>query len=69
MRAETAAERAWRAGATSYLEWSGVQSELTATRRRQLDIALDGQRALIEIQRLTGQSFVGGTGRTQGNTP
>jgi cobalt-zinc-cadmium efflux system outer membrane protein len=69
VRAEAAAERAWRAGATSYLEWSGVQSELTATRRRQLDIALDGQRALIEIQRLTGQSFVGGTGRTQGNLP
>jgi len=68
-RAEAAAERAWRAGATSYLEWSGVQSELTATRRRQLDIALDGQRALIEIQRLTGQSFIGGTARTQGNTP
>jgi cobalt-zinc-cadmium efflux system outer membrane protein len=68
-RAEAAAERAWRAGATSYLEWSGVQSELTATRRRQLDVALDGLRALIEIQRLTGQSFTGGTSRLQGNVP
>jgi len=57
-RAETAAERAWRAGATTYLEWSQLQSERTAMRRQQLDAALDAQRALIEIQRLTGQPLV-----------
>ena len=57
-RAEAAAERAWRAGATTYLEWSQLQSERTAMRRQQLDAALDAQRALIEIQRLTGQPLV-----------
>lgn len=56
-RAEAAAEHAWRAGATSYLEWSQLQSERTAVRRQQLDAALDAQRALIEIQRLTGEAF------------
>jgi len=57
-RAEGAAERAYRAGAISYLEWAQLQSDRTATRRQQLDAALDAQRALIEIQRLTGQPFV-----------
>jgi len=57
-RAEAAAERAWRAGATTYLEWSQLQSERTAMRRQQLDAALDAQRALIEIQRLTGEALV-----------
>ena len=57
-RAEQAAERAYRAGAISYLEWAQLQSERTAVRQQQLDVALDAQRALIEIQRLTGQAFV-----------
>ncbi|MBF6022497.1 TolC family protein [Lysobacter niastensis] len=57
-RAEQAAERAYRAGAVSYLEWAQLQSEQTAVRQQQLDVALDAQRALIEIQRLTGQAFV-----------
>lgn len=57
-RAEHAAERAYRAGAISYLEWAQLQSEQTATRQQQLDVALDAQRALIEIQRLTGQAFL-----------
>jgi cobalt-zinc-cadmium efflux system outer membrane protein len=59
-RAEAATERAYRAGAISYLEWAQLQSETTAARRQQLDAALDAQRALIEIQRLTGQPFVAG---------
>jgi len=59
-RAEAAAERAYRAGAISYLEWAQLQSERTATRKQQLEAALEAQRALIEIQRLTGQSFVDG---------
>ena len=57
-RAEAAAERAYRTGAMSYLEWAQLQSERTTTRRQQLDAALDALRALIEIQRLTGQPFV-----------
>ncbi|GAA5069310.1 TolC family protein [Lysobacter panacisoli] len=57
-RAEAAAERAFRAGAISYLEWAQLQSERSAMRRQQLDAALDAQRALIEIQRLTGHAFV-----------
>ena len=57
-RAEQAAERAYRAGAISYLEWAQLQSERTAARLQQLDVALDAQRALIEIQRLTGQAFI-----------
>jgi cobalt-zinc-cadmium efflux system outer membrane protein len=57
-RAEAAAEHAWRAGATSHLEWATLQSERTAARKQQLDAALDAQRTLIEIQRLTGQAFV-----------
>ncbi|MFB8829808.1 TolC family protein [Azotobacter sp. CWF10] len=65
-RAESAAERAYRAGAISYLEWAQLQSERTAARRQQLDAALDAQRTLIEIQRLTGQAFVA---TNTGNTP
>ncbi|MBU8975977.1 TolC family protein [Lysobacter sp. MMG2] len=57
-RAEAAAERAYRAGAISYLEWAQLQSERTATARQQLDAALDARRALIEIQRLTGEALV-----------
>jgi cobalt-zinc-cadmium efflux system outer membrane protein len=57
-QAESAAERAYRAGAISYLEWAQVQAESTAARRQQLDAALDGRRALIELQRLTAMPFV-----------
>jgi len=57
-KAEAAAERAYRGGAISYLEWAQLQSERTLARKQQLEVALDAQRALIEIQRLTGQAFV-----------
>jgi len=67
-KAERAAERAYRAGAIGYLEWAQLQSERTASRRQQLDAALDAQRALIEIQRLTGQPFVAAA-PAQGTTP
>lgn len=56
-RAEAAAERAYRAGAASYLEWAQLQSARTAELRQQLDVAVDAQRALIEIQRLIGRSM------------
>lgn len=67
-QAEQAAERAFRGGATSYLEWAQLQSELTDIRQQQLDAALEAQRALIEIQRLTGQPFVLAAA-AQGGTP
>lgn len=57
-RAEAASEQAWRRGASSYLEWSTLQAEVTEARRQQLRMAIDGQRALIEIQRLTGQPII-----------
>jgi len=69
-RAQAAAARAYRAGAASYLEWATLQAEGIAARRQQLDAALDAQRALIEIQRLTGQAFVAGTiAPSDGATP
>jgi len=70
-KAEAAAERAYRAGAISYLEWAQLQSERMAARKQQLDVALDAQRALIEIQRLTGQAFIAAPAQStnQGTTP
>jgi cobalt-zinc-cadmium efflux system outer membrane protein len=70
-KAEAAAERAYRAGAISYLEWAQLQSERTTARKQQLDVALDAQRALIEIQRLTGDAFVAAPATTphEGATP
>ena len=70
-QAEAAAERAYRAGAISYLEWAQLQSERTLSRKQQLEAALDAQRALIEIQRLTGEAFVAGPASRspQGSTP
>ncbi|WP_427852329.1 TolC family protein [Stenotrophomonas acidaminiphila] len=66
-RAEKAAERAWRAGAISYLEWAQLQAMRIEARQRQLDAALAAQTALIEIQRLTGQPLVATA--SEGNTP
>lgn len=70
-KAESATNAAYRAGAASYLEWASLQAERTATRQQQLESALDAQRALIEIQRLTGQAFVAGRASSpaQGATP
>ncbi|UXI66298.1 TolC family protein [Tahibacter amnicola] len=68
-RAETAAGRAYAAGAISYMEWAQLQSEHTAMRQQQLDTAFDALRALIEIQRLTGQAFVAGPATTHGESP
>jgi cobalt-zinc-cadmium efflux system outer membrane protein len=57
-QAERAAERAYRAGALTYTEWSQVQSDAMSARREQVLAALEAHRALIEIQRLTGSAFV-----------
>jgi outer membrane protein, heavy metal efflux system len=58
LRAEAAAEAAWRAGAISYLEWAQLQAMRIEARQRQLDAALAAQSALIELQRLTGQPLL-----------
>lgn len=57
-RAENAAEKAWRAGAISYMEWAQLQAMRIEARQRQLVAAIAAQTALIEIQRLTGQSML-----------
>lgn len=57
-KAAAAAERAYIAGAASYLELAQLQSEQTLALKQRLEVAVDAQRALIEIQRLTGESFV-----------
>lgn len=57
-QAAAAAERAFVAGAASYLELAQLQSEQTQALKQRLETALEAQRALIEIQRLTGQSFI-----------
>ncbi|MDQ2642161.1 MAG: TolC family protein [Pseudomonadota bacterium] len=67
-RAEAAAERAWRAGALNYLEWTQLQADITNTERQQLDVAADAQLAMIEIQRLTGQPSLDRSTMT-GNLP
>lgn len=68
-KAEAAAERAYLAGAISYLEWAQLQSETTAARKQQLDAALDAHGALIELQRLTGTSLLdGGPASISGGT-
>jgi outer membrane protein, heavy metal efflux system len=58
IRAETSAEQAYRAGALSFLDWAVLQRETTAARRQQLAAAVIAHRALIEIQRLTGEPLV-----------
>jgi outer membrane protein, heavy metal efflux system len=58
-QAEAASERAYRAGALSYIEWAQVQSDAMSARREQLQAAIEAHRALIEIQRLTGSPFTG----------
>ena len=57
-QAERASERAFRAGALSYIEWAQVQSDVMSVRSEQLLAAVEAHRALIEIQRLTGSSFI-----------
>ena len=57
IKAENAAAGAYNAGALSYLEWAQLQSETTLARRQQINATVEAQRALIEIQRLTGEDF------------
>lgn len=68
-RAENAAEYAYRAGAISYLELALLQADSVAVRKQRLDTALDAQLALIEIQRLTGESFLAPPSAPAGAAP
>ncbi len=68
-RAAEAAERSYRAGASSHLEWTQLQGEMIEARRERLDAALTAHRALIELQRLTGQTFAVAAGSDNGTTP
>ena len=70
-KAAAAAERAYVAGAASYLELAQMQSEQTQALKQRLETALEAQRALIEIQRLTGESFIASPqpATTSGVTP
>ena len=56
-RAAAQSERAYRAGALSYLEWAAVQTEITTSRFALLEARVAAQRALIELQRLTANSW------------
>lgn len=57
-RAERAAAEAWRAGATSALDWLDVQADLLAARRERIAAARDFHRAHLELQRLTADPFL-----------
>jgi outer membrane protein, heavy metal efflux system len=58
LRAEQSAEQAYRRGAISYLEWAQLQSETQAAQRQRLAASLEAHRALIELQRLTGETLL-----------
>lgn len=56
-RAAAQSERAYRAGALSYLEWAAVQTAITESRLALLEARVAAQRALIELQRLTADTW------------
>jgi cobalt-zinc-cadmium efflux system outer membrane protein len=62
-RAAAQSERAYRAGALSYLEWAAVQTDITTSRFALLEARLGAQRALIELQRLTADSWTANDAR------
>lgn len=66
-RAAAQSERAYRAGALSYLEWAAVQTDITTSRFALLEARVATQRALIELQRLTAESWTASDAR-EGDT-
>lgn len=58
VEAEDAAAEAFRGGAASYLEWAQLQVETRTARHERLNAVLEAHRALIELQRLTGETFL-----------
>jgi cobalt-zinc-cadmium efflux system outer membrane protein len=57
-KAAESAERAYVAGALTYVEWSEVQSAVRSAVEAVLDAKLEWRRSMIEIQRLTAESVV-----------
>ncbi|MBB1060762.1 TolC family protein [Marilutibacter spongiae] len=68
-RAEGDARVAFERGAAGPLEWTQLQDRLVDARRRQLAATVDGQRALIELQRLTAQPLLATAAPNPGSTP
>ncbi len=68
-RAERDARAAFERGAAGPLEWTQLQDSLVDARERQLAAAVDGQHALIELQRLTGQPLLATPAPNPGPTP
>jgi cobalt-zinc-cadmium efflux system outer membrane protein len=56
--AAAGAERAYTAGALSYVEWSEVQGSVRSALEAALEAKLDWRRAMIEIQRLTAEPVI-----------
>jgi cobalt-zinc-cadmium efflux system outer membrane protein len=56
--AAASAERAYTAGALSYVEWSEVQGSIRSALEAALEARLDWRRAMIEIQRLTAEPVI-----------
>lgn len=54
--AAQAAERAYRNGALGFLEWAQLGTEISSARRQRVELGLAAHRALIELQRLTGEA-------------
>ena len=69
LRAEQAAEQAWVRGAAGYFEWTQLQSQRMATQLELLGLRSDAHRALIELQRLTGESFLPNDAATTESQP
>jgi cobalt-zinc-cadmium efflux system outer membrane protein len=63
------AEQAFRAGASSQFEWTQVQNDIAATQRDRIDTSVAAYRALIELQRLTGERFDLAAGTDREPTP
>lgn len=55
--AAQAAEGAWRNGAGGFLEWQQLLLDGIAAERERLSAQVRARRALIELQRLTGEAF------------
>jgi cobalt-zinc-cadmium efflux system outer membrane protein len=67
--AEAASADAYARGALSYLEWAQLQADTLAAERERLAAGVEAYRALIELQRLTGDAFSTDATPTQESTP
>ncbi|GAB3331697.1 TolC family protein [Marilutibacter aestuarii] len=68
-RAERDARLAFERGAAGPLEWTQLQDRIVEARMRQLASTVDGQRALIELQRLTGEPLLATPATNPGAAP